>query len=302
MAVRYESCASLPEALCDAQAVILNNKVCVGGHYSKTYSNIYQYDPDTDEWTTLTTSPVWFFAMVVVQDKLTVVGGFDPDSQSCSDKLFSWNERTLTWSNTLPDMPTARMHASAITMGTSFVVAGGRNSSTALTNVEVFNLESMQWYSAHPLLLERSSMKTVFHSGYWYLLGGERQGFATSRAVCTELQSLIDSALHKSGSVSRFKAIPSLPTSYSAISVLGGTLVCAGGRQGGENVASEAIFALSADPLSWLEVGELPFPLTNSCAAVLSDTEILIVGGQDETGCDTNLVYRVYLEENTVNH
>lgn len=302
MELRFELCASLPEALCDAQAVVINNKVCVGGHYSKTYSNIYQYDPDTDEWSTLTTSPVWFFAMAVIQDKLTVVGGFDPALQSCSNKLFAWNERALTWLNSIPDMPTARMHASAVTMGTSLVVAGGRNSTTALTTVEVFSLESMQWYSAHPLLLERSSMRTVLHSDYWYLLGGERQGFATARAVCTPLQSLIDSALHKSGSVSRFKAIPSLPTSYSAISVLGGTIVCVGGRQGSDNITTAAIFALSADPLSWLEVGELPLPLTNSTAVALSDGEILVIGGQEDAGNDTNLVYRIYLEEKIVDH
>ena len=295
--MRCEACSSLPEELCDAQAVLLNNKICVGGHYSKTYSSIYQYDPDTDEWTMLATSPVWFFAMAVVQDKLTVVGGFDPKDQSCTNSLYALNERESNWISSLPDMPTARMHASAVTMGTSLVVAGGRNSSTALTCVEVFSLESLQWYSAHPLLLERSSMKTVLHSGYWYLLGGERQGFATARAVCTPLQSLIDSALHKSGSVSRFKAIPSLPTSHGAMSVLGGTIVCVGGRQGAENTTSAAIFALSADPLSWLEIGELPFPLTNSSAVLLSDEEILVIGGREENGSDSNAVYRVFLEE-----
>lgn len=297
MSVRYEACSNLPEVLCDAQAVILNNKVCVGGHYSKTYSKIYQYDPDMDEWTTLATSPVWFFAMAVVQDKLTVVGGFDPDSQSCTNKLYAWNDRESKWLSSLPDMPTARMHASAVTMGTSLVVAGGRNSTTALTCVEVFSLESLQWYSAHPLLLERSSMRTVMHSGYWYLLGGERQGFATSRAVCTHLQSLIDSALHKSGSVSSFKAIPSLPASHGAISVLGGTIICIGGRQGVENTTSAVIFALSANPLSWLEIGELPLPLSNSCAVVLSDEEIVVIGGREEAGCDSDMVYRVFLEE-----
>lgn len=295
--MRCEACSSLPEALCDAQAVLFNNKICVGGHYSKTYSNIYQYDPDADEWTTLATSPVWFFAMAVVQDKLTVVGGFDPKEQGCTNSLFAWNERETNWISSLPDMPTARMHASAITMGTSLVVAGGRNRSTALTCVEVFSLESLQWYSAHPLLLERSSMKTVLHSGYWYLLGGERQGFATARAVCTPLQSLIDSALHKSGSVSRFKAIPSLPTSHGAMSVLGGTIVCVGGRQGAENTTSATIFALAADPLSWLEIGEIPFPLTNSSAVLLSDEEILVIGGREENGSDSNAVYRVFLEE-----
>lgn len=296
--IQCEACAPVPEYISEAQAVLYNSKVCIGGQYSKgECSAIYQYDPETDTWDTLATSPVWFFGMTVFQDKLTLAGGFDPDTKCCSDKLFSWNEREKSWNSSLPSMPTSRMHASTVAVDNSLVVAGGRNQKETLNCIEVFCFASQQWYVAHPLMLDQCLMKTVTHKGYWYLLGGEQQGFATTRALHTPLRSLVDSALHKSGSVSCFKAIPSLLSTYSSVSVLGGAIVTVGGKFSGNSIANSTIYALSEKPLSWLEVGELPLPLTHSCAVAISDYEILVIGGRDESGDDTNEVYHVYLQD-----
>ena len=49
--------------------------------------------------------------------------------------------------------------------------------------------------------------------------------------------------------------------------------------------------------LSWLEIGEIPFPLSNSCAVLVSDEEIIVIGGREENGSDSDVVYRVFLEE-----
>ena len=258
---------------------------------------IYQYDPETNAWVVLARSPVWFFGMTVFQEKLTLAGGFDPINKACSAKLYSWREREKSWNSTHPSMPTARMHASTIAVDNSLVVAGGRNEKATLNCIEIFCFASQQWYTAHPLLLEQCLMKTVVHKGYWYLLGGEKQGFATTRALYTPLRSLVDSALHKSGSVSCFKAIPSLPNAYSSVSVLGNTIVAVGGKFTGNSAANSIIYALSEKPLSWLEVGELPLPLSHSSSVAISDYEILVIGGRDENGEDTNEVYHLYLQD-----
>ena len=287
----------MPEPLTDAQAIPYKGKIIVGGHYSENCSAIYEYGPEEDSWNTLATSPTWFYALAVFQDKVTVVGGFDPESQSCSDKLHAWNEREGSWMASLPPMPTARMHSSAISLGSSLVVAGGRNNKTTLNCIEVFSFASQQWYTAHPLMLEQSSMKSICHNGFWFLLGGEQQGFATQRAIYTPLQSLIDSSLHKQGSVSCFKAIPRLPNTYSAVTILGGKIVVIGGTSGNSSDTSNKMYALCEDPMSWLEVGELPVTLTHVCAVSLSDQEALVIGGRSEDGNDVNDVYRIFLQE-----
>ena len=289
-------CSTLPEALTDGQAVLYRGKIIVGGQYSKNCGAIFEYDPEEDTWNTLATSPTWFYALAVFQDKVTVVGGFEVESQSCSAKLHAWNEREGSWMASLPPMPTARMHSSAISLGSSLVVAGGRNNKATLNCIEVFNFASQQWYSAHPLMLEQSSMKSICHNGFWFLLGGEQQGFASPRALYTPLQSLIDSSFHKQGSVSCFKAIPGLPNTYSGVTLLGGKIILVGGTSG-DSETSNKIYALAEDPMSWLEVGELPVNLTHGCAVAISNQEALIIGGRGDDGNDINDVYRIFLQE-----
>lgn len=248
----------------------------------------------------MATSPTWFYALAVFQDKITVVGGFDVESQNCSAKLHAWNEREGSWMASLPPMPTARMHSSATSLGSSLVVAGGRNNKATLNCIEVFNFASQQWYVAHPLMLEQSSMKSICHNGFWFLLGGEQQGFASPRALYTPLQSLIDSSFHKQGSVSCFKAIPHLPNTYSAVTLLGGKIVLIGGTSS-DSSNSNKIYALTEDPMSWLEVGELPLGLTHCCAVAVSNQEALVIGGRGDDGNDSNDVFRLFLQEATTN-
>lgn len=297
--IECEECSDLPETLIDPQIVQYRNKIIVGGHYSKNCGRIYEYDPELDKWSTLAEAPVWFFGLTVFQDRITVVGGFDTAKQKCSDLLYCWNEFEKSWISSLPPMPTARMYASATSLGSSLAVAGGRNAQSTFKCIEVFNFDSQQWYTAHPLLVERSSMKSLCYKGCWYLVGGEQQGFATTRALYTPLQSLIDSSLHKSGSVSSVKAIPPAPKTYSAISVLGTKIVSIGGGESDEATPSVTVYALSEDPVTWVEVGELPLPLVHSTAVATSDHEILLIGGCSENNSGLDKVYRLYLQEGT---
>jgi hypothetical protein len=300
VSIAFEECSSLPKPLSGGQAVTYKNKIIVGGHYSADSSALYEYDPETDTWSTLTHSPsMWFFGLTVFQDKLTLIGGFNTKTQDCSSKIFSLNEREGSWLGSLPSMPTPRMHSTTISLGSSLVVAGGRNNRATLNCIEVFNFSSQQWYTAHPLTVEQSSMRSLCQGGFWYLLGGEQQGFPTSRVVYTQLQSLIDSAFHKTGSVSCFKAIRGLPNIYSAVALNGGKIIAIGGKHATGSEASSMIYALCEDPFSWLEVGELPVPLSNACAIPLSDDEVLIIGGCTDDGKDTDFVYRLYLQETT---
>ena len=297
--IACEECADLPEPLIDPQIVQYRNKIIVGGQYSKNCGRIYEYDPELDHWNVLADTPVWFFGLTVYQDRITLVGGFDTSSQMCSDRLYCWNEFEKCWINTLPPMPTARMYASATSLGSSLVVAGGRNAQSTFKCIEVFNFDSQQWYTAHPLVVERSSMKTICHKGSWYLIGGEQQGFATTRALYTPLQSLVDSSLHKSGSVSCVKAIPPIPKTYSAISVIGDKIISIGGSEGDESTPSVTIYALSEDPASWVEVGELPLPIIHGTAVATSNHEVLLIGGRGENNTKLTKVYRLYLQEST---
>ena len=58
----------------DAQAVVLNTKVYVGGGCTATDVNIYTYDPTMDTWEALQ-SPTRYSALTTYHNKLLLVGG-----------------------------------------------------------------------------------------------------------------------------------------------------------------------------------------------------------------------------------
>ena len=73
----------------DAQAVVLNNKVYVGGGFTPDCtpsSNIYTYDPTMDTWETLQ-SPSKNSALTTYHNKLLLVGGVEVSTDDTTNQL-----------------------------------------------------------------------------------------------------------------------------------------------------------------------------------------------------------------------
>ena len=157
-----------------AQAVVLNNKVYVGGGYTgddTTSSNIYTYDPTMDTWETLQ-SPTRYSALTTYHNKLLLVGGVeDYSTGQTTNQLWVFEEGERTWTQPLPPMPTRRYGASAVSTQDHFIVAGGQNDNCGpLNTVEVF--DGQQWVTADPLPKSCSFMNSTSHDGHYYLMGG----------------------------------------------------------------------------------------------------------------------------------
>lgn len=299
----FKKCASFPEPLSDAQAVLYNNRVIVGGHRTSQPGNFFEYDPQTDKWISLAMCPVWFFGLTVFQDEITAVGGFDYKTQNCSAKVYTYDRRRNFWrDDRIPSMSIARKHPAVISQVKNIAVAGGQDIQSNLSSVEIFHSPTNQWHTAHSLTRGRSSMQSVLHKGNWYLLGGDMDHCVVSRNIRTNLKTLVNSALQQSGSISRVKTIKSPPCAsndaadHASATVIGQKVLVIGVEYTG------AIYALCCedDPISWIEVGNLPIPLTHTCAVTLSEEEVLVIGGQDEEGRQKKDVYRMYLQKRLV--
>ena len=101
-------------------------------------------------------------------------------------------ETTLSYSDT--SSPTSLQHVMAISHHNHLIVAGGRDSNGWDTNVvEVY--DGRQWMRTDPLPKHCSHMKTTFHNGNYYLMGGGNQD---QSVFCASLQSLIAKATQQS--------------------------------------------------------------------------------------------------------
>jgi len=140
--LEWRQCPNLPVGMYHAQAVVLNNKVYVGGGLTgddTTSSNIYIYDPTMDTWETLQ-SPTSYSALTTYHNKLLQVGGMEASTGQTTNQLWVFEGGEQTWTQPLPPMPTRQYGASAVSTQDHLIVAGGfNNSGHRLNTVEVFD-------------------------------------------------------------------------------------------------------------------------------------------------------------------
>ena len=291
--LEWRQCTSLPVEMCDAQAVVLNNKVYVGGGFTgdnTTLSNIYTYDPTMDTWETLQ-SPTRYSALTTYHNKLRLVGGVEASTHQTTNQLWVFEEGEQTWTQPLPPMPTRRWGASAVSTQDHLIVAGGHSSRhlNTVDTVEVF--DGLQWVTADPLPKSCRNMKSTIHDGHYYLMGGDGQG---TSVFYTSLQSLVDKATQhpptsptNTDQPSVWKTLPNTPHQCSSTTIFGGALVAVGGLH-----YQSSLHLYSPLTQSWLPAGEMPVGVTSTCTVTLPTGEMMVIGGWTrETFCSP-LVYK----------
>ena len=273
----------------DAQAVVLNNKVYVGGGFTgndTTAANIYTYDPTTDTWETLQ-SPTRYSALTTYHNKLLLVGGVETSTGQATNQLWVFEEGEQTWTQPLPPMPTSRRGVSAVSYQDYLIVAGGHNYGGHLNTVEVF--DGHQWVTADPLPERCCSMMSTSHDGHYYLMGGYCQG---TSVFYTSLQSLVEKATQhpptspsSTDQTSVWKTLTDTPHQWSSTTIFGGALVAVGGWTNQSSL--HLYFPLTQ---SWLPAGEMPLGVDRTCTVTLPTGEMMVIGGCRDTR--SPLVYK----------
>ncbi len=276
--LEWKQCADLPVGMRDAQAVQLKTKVYLQGDTGsrETDSTIYMYEAPADAWLSMP-SPAYYSALTIHHSQLVLVGGVEYTTWRVTDQLWTLQDEQ-TWTQPLPPMPTARRSASAVSSGDHLVVAGGY---TITDSVEVY--DGGQWVRADPLPVACCGIKSTYHSGMWYLMGGYRQ---STSVFYTSLQSLIEEATctqqppHSPDSSKQHslrKTLPDVPYASSSTTTLGGALLTVGGWDRKGKTSSISMYC----PLtrSWLHIGDIPEALTSTYFITLTTGETMVIGG-----------------------
>ena len=275
-----------------AQAVVLNNKVYVGGEYTgnnTTAANIYTYDPTMDTWETLQ-SPARYSALTTYHNKLLLMGGLETSTDQVTNQLWVFEEGEQTWTQPLPPMSTSQLGASAVSYQDYLIVAGGGNSVGFVFNtVEVF--DGQQWAAADPLPESCSFMKSISHDGHYYLMGGNYQG---TSVFYTSLQSLVEKATQhpptspsNTDQLSVWKTLTDTPHQCSSTTIFGGALVAVGCSP--RQSSLHLYFPLTQ---SWLPAGEMPLGVHYTCTVTLPTGEMMVIGGWTRDTQYSPLVYK----------
>ena len=219
---------------------VINGKVyCGGGATNDDDGNdseyiVYCYDPSQDKWTTLPPLPVRWFGLGQVNGKLVAVGGKKKNNEDKTNQVYTYDERSKKWKQTIPLMPTARHSPGVLSLQSALMVAGGGDTlelflQPVIGAVEIFTPDTSQWYRTDPLPTACSdiSLVAIGNMTLCYSLGGFN-GSNFNQALYASVDDLLGNAVPanqtthsgSSDTQSAWKTLPNTPTYQPAAAVL----------------------------------------------------------------------------------
>ena len=241
--------------------------------YFSTFHNVYSYTVPENKWTKLPECKYQYFAMAVINDTLTTIGGRDRQ-RGATNTLLSLSGSS--WEEVLPPMPTKRVDLAAVRTPTHLVVAGGTLLPAGGTaTVEVLNTETLQWSTASslPETIHLPQMTTC--GGCLYLADRDSNVFSCS------VKDLLKSTNSSDGG-SVWTRLASIPVEKdSTLATLRGRVLAIGRGAGNP---TGAIHCYDVATNSWSVISEMPTPRSRVLTAVLLSNELVVVGGVRASG------------------
>ena len=314
--ITWKQCADLPIKLCSGKAIIINDKVYCGGGSTDDDDNdyiAYCYDQTQDEWTNLPPLPVRFYTLGQVNGKLVAVGGLKKSDDEETNEVFTYDEKASKWKQTIPPMPTARNSPGVLSIQSALVVAGGETSPGETTNaVEIYKADTSQWYKANRLPRACQDISLVAIGNTCYALGGYNGLLEVNQAIYASVDDILSNAIpanqtaHSSSiadTQSAWKNLANTPMYIPAAAVLAGNLLTIGGRNTSDDnddddgTDMKEIYMFSPSTKSWIYFSDLPEARCLTAVAVLSSTEILVIGGyHDNARVNTTYKGKLHLK------
>lgn len=292
--LRWRSCGDMKFGMgCYIHSVKLHDTVYFGGGIVKPEDplncHLMRYNMALQKWETSIKCTVSGYAMVLIEERLVLVGGKDGSSH-CSRKLAVWDQLEQSWVRQYLDMTVARFRCSAVTHEDWLVVAGGQNTPapTALSSVEILNTIGVnQWQCVSTSTpVPWLDMKTAMVGDVCYFMGGctitqsGQRLQATSNVYSMSISALLQQhQLQNSDQI--WNEIPRLPCERSSpLSLCGNYLLAVGGKDVSTRRAVSKIFYFSPAKNMWIEQRlQLPCPRYDCALVMISHNEIALAGG-----------------------
>ena len=281
-----------------AQAVVIRDRVYCGG------GNEYRvscYSPSEDTWNTLPACDVSRFGLGQVRGNLVTVGGRKKSDGKVTNEVYEFDEVAHSWKQSIPPMPTARHSPAVLSHHSTLTVAGGNKGHGHTAVVEVFREETSQWHTTESLPFLWRNPSSLLINNRWYLLGGAVEGeYYSNRAVYAHIDLLLQKALPRdqastdrdSTNNSAWEVLPNTPHCVQAAATFGASLLAVGGSTSNTYPSNPqaAVHAYSPCTNAWIDISDLPAPRVWTATAMLSPTELLVIGGWNNSR--QNSVYK----------
>ena len=262
--------------------VVLQGKVYMGGGsaYGDENEVVQVYDAGKNVWHELPGYRRRYFAMTVINSRLTVVGGEDTYTKKATNQLAVFHPTSQEWTYPYPPMPTPRYWPAVVMHGIWLLVAGGCDGDRDLATVELFNTSTKQWLSASTLPKPFHITTSTILKDSWYLVTSSKQVFRVS------LPDIISQTISKSTatkSTALWHHLPDTPLKNSAVITLNGSLLTVGGTKLKKDIVTSQtdIYLYQPENKKWTKVGDLPSERHSCFCVQLASGELLVAGGEN---------------------
>ena len=250
-------------------------------------------------WRTLPRYQYMQFAMAVLQDQLTLVGGCESSFWKVTNQMAVWDSRQ--WTYPYPPMPTPRLKSAVVTYIKWLVVAGGSDDGThCLSTVEIMDTTNKQWFTTTPLPVRCRDMTSAIVGEECYFMGGftdqsppNKSNKSNKQVFHVSISAITSQAPSQSAITPvQWHTLPDTPLACSAALALRGSLLTVGGRHISED-SSSAIHLYQPGREQWVKVGDLPTARDACSCTLLPSGEILVAGGYNKQGSSSYYISRV---------
>ena len=235
-------------------------------------TSVYRYEWRGEKWEELPSCPYWNSGLVIIDGKLTAVGGED-GSHRDTNKLFTLRQKK--WVEEYPPMNTARDSPAIVSTsdGEYLIVIGGDVGGHYWTvTVELFQVKSRRWYKLTDLPQPLPFPSATICGDQLNVIGTDANDYSCSLQALPSSDQPITSPLTLS-----WKPL-SLPVRNSTAATLCGQLVVIGGRRLQDRSPVYSIHQLVDG--KWVEIGSMATARSWCLVVSPSPDKIIIVGGQ----------------------
>lgn len=164
---QWEMTTPMNKQRSDASAASLGGKIYIVGGFNgqEVLSSAEVFDADTKQWSFVRSmmSPRSGVSLVAYRDSLYALGGFNGYSRLNTGERFS-PHRGGDWQE-VTEMFSARSNFATVLLDDMIFVIGGFNGSTTIPHVECYDGDTLEWYDAAPMNLNRSALSACVLTG-----------------------------------------------------------------------------------------------------------------------------------------
>ena len=232
-------------------------------------TSVYQYELKTAEWVKLPSCPFSNSGLVILEHKLTAVGG--TDGSSCTNMLSTLQRNQ--WSKLYRSMHSPRSSPAVVTTsdGNQLVVIGGRVGDNWAPSVELYQVKSRTWHKKSSMPKPLQSPSATLCGGQLNVIGSDKRGYSLP------LSTLLSTS--QSIMLPSWRPLPTFPLTESTAATLSGVLIVIGGGVG----ESPVNYIHQLVGKEWVEVNGCMNTGRRMClVASQTPQKIIIVGGIEE--------------------